>query len=438
MGMSCPLHFLWMDLATRLRDLRTRAGLTKTALAKPRYTVSYVSQIEAGRRTPSAEALSFFANQLGVTPRFLSTGIPDGVEDEVRFRIEEAREALRNGMAKDAEEIARTALEDSARYDLPALKRQALLLGADAIAQQGNLQGAVDLYEQLMESDLPQHDAGLAIVGLARAYRMMGDLSYAAQVVESFLSKTSETPLDPSVATELQSVLVSIYFERGDVNKAERAARRALVAASQIESLEVKAKTYWSASRVFAEAKRWEEALELATRARVLMEEMEDRQSVARLHNAYAFICLETDPPKVEEAHEHLERAEALLLQAGAEGDLAYVYEERGRLALLEDRPEDALIYAERGLAGSKPDAIEEARCLYLKGRALAALHRSEEARTALRDAAERFGKHGARQQEASCWRELGELDLAAGDTASAVQALRAGLAALEPHRTRA
>ncbi len=427
-----------MDLATRLRDLRTKAGLTKTALAKPRYTVSYVSQIEAGRRTPSAEALSFFANQLGVTPRYLSTGIPDGVEDEVKFRIEEAREALRHGKPKEAEEMTRTALEDSSRYDLPALKRQALRLGADAIAQQGNLQGAVDLYEQLMESDLPQHEAGLAVVGLARAYRTMGDLSYAAQVVESFLSSTSETPLDPSIATELQSVLVSIYFERGDVNKAERAARRALAAATQIESLEIKAKTYWYAARVFAEAKRWDEALELSTRARVLMEEMEDRQSVARLHNAYAFICLETEPPKLDEAREHLERAETLLQESGATGDLAYVYEERGRLALLEDRPDEALDYAERGLADSQPDAVERARCLYLKGRALAALRRSDEARTALRDAAEEFRKQGARQQEASCWRELGELDLQAGDTESAVEALRAGLAALEPHRTRA
>ncbi len=427
-----------MDLATRLRDLRTQAGLTKTALAKPRYTVSYVSQIEAGRRTPSAEALSFFANQLGVTPRYLSTGIPDGVEDEVKFRIEEAREALRNGKGRDAEEITRSALEDSSRYDLPVLKRQALLVGAEAIAQQGNLQGAVDLYEQLMENDLPQHEAGLAVVGLARAYRVMGDLAYAAQVVETFLGRIAETPLDPSIATELQSVLVSIYFERGDVNKAERAARRALTVASQIDSLEIKAKTYWYASRVFAEARRWDEALELATRARVLMEEMEDRQSVARLHNAYAFICLESDPPKLDEARQHLERAETLLEETGGTGDLAYVYEERGRLALLEDRPEEALDYAERGLADSQPDALERARCLFLKGRALAALRRSEEARTALRQAAREFRKQGARQQEASCWRELGELDLEAGDTASAVEALRAGLSALEPHRTRA
>ena len=40
-------------LAQRFQESRVRAGLTKTALARPRYTVSYVSQIEAGRRSPS-------------------------------------------------------------------------------------------------------------------------------------------------------------------------------------------------------------------------------------------------------------------------------------------------------------------------------------------------------------------------------------------------
>ena len=72
------------------------------------------------------------------------------------------------------------------------------------------------------------------------------------------------------------------------------------------------------------------------------------------------------------------------------------------------------------------------------KGRALSGLERPIEARAAFRDAAELFGRLGARQQEASCWRELGELDLAEGDVTSAIEALRAGLDALDPRRTRA
>ena len=170
----------------------------------------------------------------------------------------------------------------------------------------------------------------------------------------------------------------------------------------------------------------------------MLMEELDDRQSVARLHNAYAFLCLEAEPARVDEAKEHLDKAEALLSGLSARGEIAYIHEERGRVALLVQRPDEALSWAERGLAEASPDGLEAARCLYLKGRALSSLERWQEARDAFRDAAGRFREQGARQQEASCWRELGELHLSAGDTAAAVDALRQGLEALDPKRSRA
>src|SRR6266508_3558318 len=96
-----------MELAARIRDLRVQAGLSKTALARPRYTVSYVSQIESGKRTPSADAMEFFAERLGVSPRFLSTGVPDGMEDSLRYRLEDAVRATRDRRLTDAEQELR-------------------------------------------------------------------------------------------------------------------------------------------------------------------------------------------------------------------------------------------------------------------------------------------------------------------------------------------
>jgi len=427
-----------LDLSTRLRDLRLQAGLTKTALAKPRYTVSYVSQIEAGRRTPSGEAVAFFAGQLGVSAQFLATGIPEEIEEELRFRLEEARARLREADPAKAEDMARQVMARAGEYDLTAIRGEASLVAAEALAEAGRLSQAIDAYEEVLEADLSERDRALAVVGLARAYRTVGDLVYAGQLVETFLSRTDRGPLDPTFAAELHSVLVSIYFERGDMARAERAARHALAAAAGAGSLELRARTYWYAARVLAEQKKWVDALEMSSRARMLMEEMDDRQSVARLHNAYAFLCLEAEPPRLEEAREHLDQAEALLSELSARGELAYIHEERGRLASLLHRPDEALQWAERGLADTNPDGLEAARCLYLKGRALSELKRLEEARTALQEAAKRFGSQGARQQEASCWRELGELELARQDLPAAVEALRAGLAALDPSRTRA
>jgi tetratricopeptide (TPR) repeat protein len=427
-----------MELAARIRDLREQAGLTRTALARPRYTVSYVSQIEAGRRKPSPEALGYFASRLGVTPGFLATGIPEGLEESLRYQVEEARRTLREGHAEDAHGTILPVIGQAEQYGMARLRSEARVVEGDALVGSGKLREAIDAYEDALEGDLPERDAGLATAALARAYRGMGDLTYAADVVDTFLSRRERPPLDPAVVSELQATLVSIYFERGDVLRAERTARRALASADEKASLDVRAGAYWNASRVLAEARRYDEALDLATRARILMEQLDDRRSVARLHNAYGFICLEAEPPRTEEAAHHLDRAEALLREVGAPGDIAYVETERARLALLEGRPEEAARHAGQAAAAFGHDPLELARALYTQGRALATMGRLDEARGTLRRAAVLFGEIGARQQEAGCWRELGELELAEGRSDRAVEALRAGLAALDPRRTRA
>jgi tetratricopeptide (TPR) repeat protein len=240
------------------------------------------------------------------------------------------------------------------------------------------------------------------------------------------------------VATALHSVLVSVYFERGDIVRAEAAAQRALAAADSLAPSDVRAVAYWHASRVLAERKQWDEALQLATRARVLLELSNDRRRVARIHNAYAFLCLEAEPPRIEEARRHLDLAATKLTEASSPGDMAYVLSERSRLALLEGKPEEALSLSAQALQHTTFDELERGRCLFLEGRALASMNRGLEARQALREAAEVFEKHGARQQQAACWREIAEFDLAAGDVDAAVEAFRTGFEALNPRRSRA
>jgi tetratricopeptide (TPR) repeat protein len=427
-----------VDLAHRFKDLREQAGLTRTGLARPRYTVSYVSQIESGRRKPSPEALGYFAGRLGVTADFLATGVPENLEDSLRYQLEEARAAVREGRAQEAQRTIEPVVNQAGQYGLDRLRAEALVVRGDAMVHAGNMRDAIDAYEEALEGDLPEREQGLAIAALARGYRDVGDLSYAVDLIEAHEARRDRPPLDPAVAGALQSTLVSIYFERGDILRAELTARRALLAADRDAPIDVKARAYWNASRVLAEAKRWDEALDCATRARILMEELDDRRNVARLHNAYAFICLEAEPPRLEEAASHLDRAEDVLATSGSEWDLAYLYDEKSRLALLQEEPEEALRCVELALPKAGEDKLMVARLLFHRGVALAALERREDAQVALREAAVLFGNQGARQQEAACWRELGEMELSGGDVEGAVRALRAGLEALDPRRSRA
>ncbi len=50
----------------RLREHRIAAGLTQAELAQRRFSHAYVSVLEAGKREPSQQALTYFANKLRV------------------------------------------------------------------------------------------------------------------------------------------------------------------------------------------------------------------------------------------------------------------------------------------------------------------------------------------------------------------------------------
>jgi tetratricopeptide (TPR) repeat protein len=257
-------------------------------------------------------------------------------------------------------------------------------------------------------------------------------------LIESTLREMRANPIDPGVSAELHSVLLSVYFERGDVTKAERVAQQALAAVTQGVSPETRANVLWSASRVLAESKRWDDALDLARQARSIIEGLDDRIRLAHIHTAYAYLCLEVDPPRVGEAGRYLERADELLGPDAPTRERAYILAEQGRVALLSARPRDALTLSIRALELVGDDSLERSRIFHLRGRALDELGHHDDARDDLLEAASAFEKAGARQQAASCYRDVGEIELRFGALESALDAYRTGLEILEPRRSRA
>jgi tetratricopeptide (TPR) repeat protein len=427
-----------IELYRRFRDLRERRGLTKTAVAQPRYTVSYVSQIESGRRRPSPEALEFFAGRLGVSSAYLATGVPEQAEAHARLTFEQALRAVSEGRAAEGEALLGAAIEEADRYGFAHILGVSRIELGRALTMQGRLGEAVESLESALDGELFERDRGRATASLAVAYRGLGDFAYAADLVEGYLQGRRGHPLDPSIVAELQSVLLSIYYERGDMFRAELAGRRAVAASEVSRDPEARATALWNTSRLLSEASRFEEALEYAGKARVLMEELDQRRNVARLHNAYAFLCLETEPPRVEEARDHLAKAGHLLEEMSAPADLALVQSEWSRLALYEERFDDALASAERAIVNAAGDAQEVAKSQFLRGRALVGLGREGDAFRAFEAAAELFASGGARQQEAGCWREIGELHLQEERMEEGIDALRRGLDLLAPRRSRA
>ena len=54
------------EFGARLRETRKRLGLSQSELGGDRYSGSYISHLESGRRAASAEVIEFLAGRLGV------------------------------------------------------------------------------------------------------------------------------------------------------------------------------------------------------------------------------------------------------------------------------------------------------------------------------------------------------------------------------------
>src|SRR5919204_6386713 len=98
-------------LGQRIRQLRTRKGLTQQDLASNDYSKSYISAIEQGKARPSLEALQRMATRLDVPASLLlDPGAPGfaPVDPEAMPRRVRRRRGVHgslNGRVMDLEEI---------------------------------------------------------------------------------------------------------------------------------------------------------------------------------------------------------------------------------------------------------------------------------------------------------------------------------------------
>jgi transcriptional regulator with XRE-family HTH domain len=154
-------------LGTRLRKLRLDRDLSQAQLAGERYSASYVSTIEAGRRYPSPDALGFLGQQLGVDLAEL-TG------DE--HWLKEVDERVRQSLDADLAGPLLTFLGSvGARvHDARAFVGEVELLLAELVAPSSSLraEGHARRALELLEGAY----RGPALRELARARILLGDL----------------------------------------------------------------------------------------------------------------------------------------------------------------------------------------------------------------------------------------------------------------------
>lgn len=154
---------LSLRMGQRIREARTRAGLTQQALAGDRYTKAYVSALENGLIRPSVNALDYLASRLSTTPGWL--------------------------MASEA----------------PTWTR----LEADLELAAGNWQKAADAYGELLDGATDRLQRAEILRGLAEAHAR---LDHGAEAVRA---AAESVELFEATGREVDAALASYWLSAG-------------------------------------------------------------------------------------------------------------------------------------------------------------------------------------------------------------------------------
>jgi transcriptional regulator with XRE-family HTH domain len=423
-------------LGQRVRRLRVQRGLSQADLAREGLSASYVSLIEAGKRAPTLGAVEQLAETLGSTVEYLRDGIDRSLTEEHRLALNWAELALYNGAPEEALERAQSLLADDKLA--PDTRWRASFLVAQAQEGLGELEQAIARLEVLRDEaeQEPKRWPWLSVVvALCRCYREAGDLNYSISLAESVLAKVRELGLAGSDEhAELASTLIGSYYERGDLARASQLADE-LLQRTSAGSARAQAAAYWNASIVAHEKGRGGDALKLAEKAIVRMEEGGNTRKLARVRLAYAALLLRQDPGEPTRALHLLDEVRQDLAEQGSQVDLAYADTEAARAYLqLGDSGKAAMLaHAALNRLGDRP-RLETARALALLGQAFRAAGDTAEAAARLRHAAQLLDLVQAGKDAAPVWRELGDVLLELGDQGEAIRAYQRSLATAGVH----
>jgi tetratricopeptide (TPR) repeat protein len=334
----------------RLKEARERAGLSQRQLSFPGCSPAYISRIESGERIPSLQLLRELGQRLGVSEDYLATAAPDrgarGTE------LAQAEVALRLDELDAAEGLYRQALA-TATTDAERAEAHAGL--GQLSSRRGKPHEAIEFLEQARALTDRGKRAAVA-EALGRAYAMVGELESAIGVLQAALDE-ADAREDDIETMRFAVLLAYALIDAGNLGRAEELLGRALALGGKSQDPLVRAKLYWSQSRLHAERNDQDTAAEYARRALEILLLTEDTYRTARAHQLLAYI--ELNRGNAEDALDLLEQGWPLLERSGNKLERAqYRLEEARALATL-GRSEEAAALAMQ-ISGLIADAAPE------------------------------------------------------------------------------
>lgn len=404
--------------------------MTQAELAGP-YSSPYVSQIEAGRKTPSPAALRYFADALGVSVKELVDGVPADLEPQIRMRMQEAWRALYLGRFEQAQKKFASCERDARIYRFETLRAKAVVGRAWCAERQGQTADALALFEAARRAFLessPAQTAVEAVAGIARCHQLAGSTRLAAHVLENYLLDLQREELeDPGALMRVYASLVWPYCELGMWKQAGEVAERALRLQGRVDAPEEVAGMHVNVARVLLREGRADEAMCSLERAEEIYRDLNWQTEIARAQTSRGIVLLERGD--LVAARDQLEEALGTFRRVGFVREEARTLNELARLSRLLEDSEVAEALAQQALELlTEMEAVPE---LALAHRELALSVRVRDpdgAAAHLTIAIALYEKCGEPTHAADTYRLLGELREAHDDPAGGREAYHAGL----------
>ena len=428
-------------LGERVRALRVSAGLTQTELAGERFSKEYISQIERGKTRPTDATVAWLAEQLGVDPALLSSGVSTEERTKVEAmlaRAEALSEAHRHEEALEAFREARRGVE---RTGGQTLELRTLAGEAWVLQDSGDVREAIELLRRARElaerSEFSDVDRAEVIFRLGVCRYKLSSISTAIGLFDDALelAERSGLPCD-LLRAEIFHWRSRCHRRHRDYVAARDDAERGLELAQGIGDRRAIADNYFQASLIAQRQGHYVLSRSYAQRAKELFQQLNDERSVGRLLLMLGGLTLLLGDE--EHAVEHLKASYSRALDTESPADAAQALEGIARVHLNRGEYDQADELARKALAllqGREDYLHEVCPSQLVLGRALMERGRLDEAEASFRAADAAAEQLASLSHRTEAWVALGDLAARRGADREAARLYRSAAEALQEIR---
>lgn len=403
----------------RLRQTRKRLGMSQTEVGGERFSGSYISHLESGRRSASADVIEFLAMRMGVTAEELGMepALPLSTFDNLDSTeaLEHLLVAERAWYDRDwatAGELATRAAASALQSGQPARHWQALYVQTQSALNDGNHADAIHFAEQLASHPLALSSPTLRAQALslsATAHRVGDELPMALVHAGQAVELAKDAP--PIILADALICLISAALEAGrPTAETDRLCRRLEDVSLHVESGHARGLLYWTLGTAAFRSGNVGKGLELHEQAMELVSPQRDLRMWLRLHRSAASCRLDAG---VTDGVRHLldvARSGAQLI--GNAFDMFELRQAEAKLTLLEGRPDEAREQVKALIADPvmRPAVVSNGRAEELLAEIELDLGQHQPAREAFIRAAGLYGVQEQYRQANQCWQRAADL----------------------------